>query len=372
MPQPRSKLVCFTLFLLLLLSSVLPLLASGAPEASQARQFSAIDAMGNTVELEKAPIRVIIAGKAAVMPADALFLFPEVKQMEVLLAVTNQGLGDFFNLLDPTAVNQRRIGQQVGAEEILALKPDLVLTKSSNYESLAKKLQQFGIPTFVMDLESSEAWKTEILQLGKLLGNTTAAQKVVETFHNREKTIATALESLQESEKPKVLVMQVASADGVTAFSVAPKGWIQTMMVERAGGTPIWLDADLSVNAWKKVSFEQIAAWNPDHIYLISYRSNADAFLKAIRASDQWGQLRALKNSSIKSFPADVMNYAQSDSRWILALEWLAADLHPTRFSGFNMEERIQIFYETMYRISDRTILDTLLAAYRASISSNL
>jgi len=371
MIQSHRKLLFSTLCLLLLLGSALSVFASGAPEAVQSKQLAATDAMGNSVELENTPTRIIIAGKAAVMPADALFLFPEAKEMEVLLAVTNQGLGDFFNLLDPTFINQRRIGQQVSAEEILALKPDLVLTKSSNYESLAKKLLQFGVPTFVMDLESSEAWKTEVLELGKLLGNTSTAMKVVETFNNREETIAKALQSLSDSEKPRVLVMQVASADGVTAFSVAPQGWIQTMMVEQAGGKPVWVGADLSANAWKKVSFEQIAAWNPDHIYLISYRSSAEAFLQAIRTSAQWGQLKAVKNSAVKSFPADIMSYAQSDSRWILALEWLAADLHPSRFSGFSMEERIQSFYETMYRISDRTIMETLLSAYRASISSN-
>jgi iron complex transport system substrate-binding protein len=144
--------------LLLLLICALSLPASGVPETARSLRLSATDAMGNSVKLDKPPTRVIIAGKAAVMPADALFLFPEVKGMEVLLAVTNQGLGDFFNLMDPSFVSQKRIGQQVSAEEILALKPDLVLTKSSNYESLAKKLLQFGIPTFVMDLESSEAW----------------------------------------------------------------------------------------------------------------------------------------------------------------------------------------------------------------------
>ncbi|PKL11725.1 MAG: ABC transporter substrate-binding protein, partial [Spirochaetae bacterium HGW-Spirochaetae-8] len=352
MPQLRNRLSGLLLALLLLVSYSAPVLASGAPETARIQQFSAMDATGNTVELKKTPTRIIIAGKAAIMPADALFLFPEAREMEVLLAVTNQGLGDFFNLLDPTFVSQRRIGQQVSAEEILALKPDLVLTKLSNYESLAKKLRQFGVPTFVMDLESSEAWKTEILELGKLLGNTKVAQEVVETFNNREQNIARALESLPGSEKPTVLVMQVASADGVTAFSVAPSGWIQTMLVQQAGGKPVWLDADLSVNAWKKVSFEQIAAWNPDYIYLISYRANADAFLKTIRSSEQWGQLKAVRNNAVKSFPADVMNYAQSDSRWILALEWLASDLHPDRFSNFDMEERIQSFYKALYRIS--------------------
>jgi iron complex transport system substrate-binding protein len=222
-----------------------------------------------------------------------------------------------------------------------------------------------------MDLESPEAWKYEILELGKLLGNPTKAQTIVEEFNKRELSVAKALASLPASDRPRVLVMQFAKADGVTAFSVAPKTWIQTFLVEKAGGDPVWLTAELAENAWKKVSFEQIAAWNPDHIHIVSYRSNADSFLNEIRSSSQWNQLRAVQNNAVKAFPADVMNYAQSDSRWILALEWLAHDLHPQIFSEFNMEERIADFYQTFYNVTDAGILGALLAAYRDSVRLN-
>ena len=368
-PLKFQRLVAIVLFSLLLCA--LPLAAQGAPDRTDVAVMTATDALGNTVTLSKIPQRVVIAGRAAVMPADALFMFPESRDMEVLLATTDQGLGDFFNLLDPVFAAQKRIGQQVSAEELLALKPDLVLTKANNYEALAKKLIQFGIPTFVMDLESPEAWKNEILELGKLLGNPTKAQTIVEEFNKRELSVAKALASLPASDRPRVLVMQFAKADGVTAFSVAPRTWIQTILVEKAGGDPVWLTAELAENAWKKVSFEQIAAWNPDHIHIVSYRSNADSFLNEIRSSTQWNQLRAVQNNAVKAFPADVMNYAQSDSRWILALEWLAHDLHPQIFSGFNMEERIVGFYQTFYNVTDAGILGALLAAYRDSVRLN-
>ncbi len=357
--------------LLIIFLCALPLSAQGAPEKTDFMAMTATDALGNTVTLPNLPQRVVIAGRAAVMPADALFMFPESRGMEVLLATTDQGLGDFFNLLDPAFAAQKRIGQQVSAEELLALKPDLVLTKANNYESLAKKLIQFGIPTFIMDLESPRAWEKEIIELGILLGNTVKAQAIVEEFTKRETVVANAVRSVAVSEKPRVLVMQFAKADGVTSFSVAPKTWIQTLLVEKAGGTPVWLNAELAENAWKKVSFEQIAAWNPDHIYIVSYRSNADSFLHEIRSSSQWNQLIAVQSNAVKAFPADVMNYAQSDSRWILGLEWLAHDLHPESFVGFNMEERITGFYESFYNISDTLILEALLTAYRTSVRFN-
>ena len=59
------------------------------------------------------------------------------------------------------------------------------------------------------------------------------------------------------------------------------------------------------------------------------------------------------------------MSYFQSDSRWILALEWLSAKLHPTLFADFEMEEAIRSFYQEFYNIEDQVTLTTLVEAYR-------
>lgn len=366
MDHPKKRLLACIFMCLVFLS--LQLFAAGVSEQQPSSTVTATDALGRKVTLAGQPQRVVIPGKAAVMPADALFLFPASQHMDVILAKTDQGLGDFFNLLRPEFTLQQRLGQQVSAEEILALQPDLVLTKSSNYESIGKQLESFGIPLFVMDLESPEAWKEEITQLGILLGDTETPHRVRENFSRREQAVSDALVLLDQEECPSVLMMQVASADGITAFSVSPKEWIQTYIVEHAGGKPLWLDASLAQNAWRKVSFEQIAAWNPDHIYLISYKEAPDAFLKAIKESSQWNQLFAVQSGNIKATPADVMNYFQSDSRWILALQWLAADLHPSLFADFDMESEIAAFYRDFYLIEDQRIIDILLDDYRTSV----
>ncbi|MHC1692189.1 MAG: ABC transporter substrate-binding protein [Sphaerochaetaceae bacterium] len=356
-------------FLTLVLAT--SIFAQAATEQPAAAVLSAIDAKGRTVESPTQPHRIVVAGKAAIMPADALFLFPEARQADIVLAKTDQGLGDFFNLLDSAFIKEKRISHQASVEELIALKPDLVVTKTSNYESVAKKMEAFGIPCFVMDLESSEAWKNEILELGKLLGNTPRAQEVVAQFEQRENSVTVATGTLSDTEKPSVLVMQVAASDGVTAFTIAPATWIQTQIVQKAGGIAAWLGAELSDNAWKKVSFEQIATWNPDYIYIISYKAPADSFIKEMKGSAQWQQLKAVQNNAIKAFPADNMSYAQSDTRWLLALQWLAADLHPQLYPGFDMEREITSFYRNLYGIEDQNVINQLLDLYRHSVSSN-
>lgn len=362
----KRKLVC-ALSILLIISFTL--VAQGHQEKiADPYVRTATDALGREVTVPVPIERIMVVGRAAVMPADALFMFPSLDEIEILLAKTDQGLGDFFSLLRPEFALEPRLGQKIGAEEIIAYHPTLILTKSSNYDSIGTQLEPFNIPVFVMDLETPQAWKDEVVQLGKLLGDEETPKRIIREFEKREAAVDSRISTLDEHDKPSVVMMQAADSDGVTSFSVAPKTWIQTTLVERAGGKPVWLDAKLATNSWRKVSFEQIAAWDPANIVVISYKTPATQFITKIKESPQWQQLQAIRQNNLVSGPADVMNYIQSDSRWIMALEWLAAELHPQLFKDFNMEKVIRSFYNDFYGITDESILTTLVAAYRATL----
>lgn len=334
-------------------------------------ELSALDANGRTVTLQAPPRKVLVAGKAAIMPADAYFLFPEARQTLQALSKTDQGLGDFYNLIMPELKESKRIPQNASAEEIASYNPDLVLMKTSNFEGTAKKLDQLGIPNFTMDLESAEAWNDELLQLGKILGNEARANEIVTLYDTRKDSVLAVTEKLADADRPTVLVLQFSVTDGITGFEVCPDSWIQTYMVEAAGGTPVWKGAGLASKTWSKVSFEQIAAWNPDYIYIVSYKTPADKFLKQIYSDPSWAGLKSVQAHQVQATPADLVSYAQPDSRWILNLQWMANELHPQLFPGFDMEQQIATFYKDFYAIEDQAIIDTLLDAYRNSIAAN-
>ena len=368
MQQGRIRRVILTIILILCTVSMLS--AQGASEGATANSDirKAIDALGREVSVSGDIKRIMVVGKAAIMPANALFLFPVVEEIEITLAKTDQGLGDFFNLIRPEFATSNRLGQQVGAEEILAYNPSLVLTKSSNYDSIGKLLEPFGIPVFVMDLETPESWKSEIVQLGKILGDEQTPQKIISAFEEREHAVSSKIATLSDKEKPSILMMQVASSDGLTSFSISPESWIQHTITTLAGGKAIWVDSTLADNAWRKVSFEQIASWQPQHIFLISYKAPVRPFIAAIDASSQWQQLDAVRQGRLQATPADVLQYVQSDVRWILALQWLAAELHPQLFPDFSMENEIRAFYRDFYGIEDEHIVETLVQKYQKSV----
>jgi len=94
------------------------------------------------------------------------------------------------------------------------------------------------------------------------------------------------------------------------------------------GGTPAWLDAS-TPDGWAVVTLEQIAAWNPDMIFLIDYSGNADKDAAQLKTDAQWSALNAVKTAHLYAFPSDFLSWDQPDPRWTLGLSWLASKSNP-------------------------------------------
>ncbi len=117
------------------------------------------------------------------------------------------------------------------------------------------------------------------------------------------------------------------------------------------------------------MNFEQIAAWDPQRIYLISYKIPVQVFLDQIEASELWQDLSAVTEGDVKAFPADYHNWAQPDTRWILGLRWLSMDLHPELYGQEPFTDTLLEFYRTMYGITDQDVLQEIIERYEASIN---
>ena len=123
-------------------------------------------------------------------------------------------------------------------------------------------------------------------------------------------------------------------------------------MVEMAGGNPVWTDTHPG-GGWSKINLEQIAAWNPDQIYIVAYREDIKVVLKSMKDSPEWQELNAVKNDKLTAFPVDFYSWDQPDSRWILGLKWLAKQIHPELFTDLNIEEMTRKFFKDLYYLTD-------------------
>jgi iron complex transport system substrate-binding protein len=335
----------------ILLAALIMVAGLSAPAAS-AQGFSVVDALGRTVSFPAVPQRIVVANKAVFMLADALYLFSEAPSRIIAMSRTAQGKLDFSPVIDPSHGEKTILESQVGPEQIAAVSPDLVILKSSIAQTQGKAIEALGVPVVYLSLETPEQYAREILTLGRILDDEARARALAAAYAVRTDRVAKALDGLSEEAKPRVLMLYYAEQGGGVSFSVPPMGWIQTMLVRMAGGRPAWKDAQLG-QGWTKVSIEQIAAWDPDQVYLIAYSTDAGAVVKRLAADPQWRGLRAVKRGMLRGFPMDYYSWDQPDARWILGLTWLAARVNPDRFPGMDMLAETRSFYRDFYGMGD-------------------
>ncbi|OQY32913.1 MAG: hypothetical protein B6241_09645 [Spirochaetaceae bacterium 4572_59] len=320
------------------------------------------DSLGRTLILPKMPERIVQAGAFAFIINDALFLFPEAKERVVAMADSNQGRGFFLPIADTAYDKKIIMPRSVNIEEILAAAPDLVILKDFHYSKYDKEFQKVGIPVIYLNLESPEAWENDLDILGAIFDNTDRVKELKDLFSAYAENVSAPLMDLKQEDRKKSLVLYYSEKDGSGAFQVPPLTFIQAKMLTMAGSDPVWGDADIGTR-WTKVGFEQIAAWNPDQIFLISYRTSIATIMDTISNSAYWQELRAFKEGEIHPFPMDFHSWDQPDPRWLLGLQWLAGQAHPELFPDLDMNKRAETFFADFYGISSEDYRNKILPA---------
>lgn len=321
--------------------------------ASSNNSITLTDALNRQVTLPQPPQRIVVAGKSIFMLADAVYMFPDAKKREVSMPSGGQSVTDFLALVEPAYSEKFFLESNAGPEQIVAAKPEVVILKSFMAQKLGNPLEQLGVPVVYIDLETPEQYGRDIAILGQLLGNQNRAQELID-FYNKQVAKVEQL-AAQVTEKPRVLVLQHTTKGGEVAFNVAPASWIQTTMVTKAGGAPVWTDASLG-DGWAVVNFEQIAAWNPDQIYIINYTDDPVQVVADLKANPQWQALKAVQANQIYPFPKDFYSWDQPDSRWILGQLWLAAKIQPDAATQIDLMKEVSQFYTFVYGLDEATV----------------
>jgi iron complex transport system substrate-binding protein len=313
------------------------------------------DVLNRTLIFSQKPQRFVIAGRATTLLADAFYMFPEAGQRLIGVERGNQSENDFLAVIDPAYDDKSFLESIAGPEQIAPLKPDVVLLKSFMADKLGQPLEQLGIPVVYVDLENPEQYNRDIAILGQLLSNPARAQEILDFYQQRVDRVQQAMTGLTDEQKPSVLLLQHSDRGDEVAFSVPPAAWLQTTITELAGGTPVWTEA-AEKGGWTVVGFEQIAAWNPDQIYVINYFSDPVAVVEQLKADPKWQELKAAQNEQLFAFAKDFYSWDQPDSRWILGLQWLATKIQPERAAKIDLRQAINEFYTQMYGLDPATI----------------
>ena len=345
---------CSLIYILLVVSVPVLSACSVNPGDIPSTTTTITDSLGRQVALPAIPERIIIAGKANFMINDAVYLFPQAPERVIALTQARQGTHQFISLLDANYEQKARFTLDSSAEEIAAAKPDLVLLKSFMQETLGNSLEQLNIPVAYVELETPEQYKRDIAVLGQIFNDPTRADEIWHYYQILLDTIQQIVKDIPAIDHPTVLVIQHNSSGGQQAFQVPPTAWIQTQLVEIAGGKPVWGEA--AQGNWAVVNFEQIAAWNPEQIYVLSYFEDPEKVVSSLKSDPKWQQLTAVLNDKVYGFPKDYYSWDQPDTRWSLGLTWLARHIHATRFSDIDSTRAFYEFYSELYGLDANVI----------------
>lgn len=332
-------------------------LISGCSRATtiQTNQKNVIDALGREVTLNGEPSRLVIIGKQAPMLTNFLYLFKSADKKLVGLEKRSQSTDDFLKLINTNIGEKYILEKGAGAEQVVPLEPDMVIMKSSMRDTIGKPFEDLSIPVVYVEFENVDQIYRDIRILADILNEKQRGEELISSYQKYYKQLQDRVINKPAEEKPTILILQAESEDQKYIFKVPAANWLQTDMVERAGGMPVWMEAN-PAEGWMEVNMEQISNWDAEMVYVINYQGQGPEIVDNLRNDTVWKNLKAVKNDHVFAFPYDFLSWDQPDSRWILGYGWLTLKQNPKEIFSSEIRLMVNDYYENFYGLDESII----------------
>jgi len=289
---------------------------TGMPFMANITPRTFVDALGRKLFLAKAPSRVVSMAPNVTEMLFALGL------EEKVVAVTP------FCDYPPEAQSKTHLGgTNPSIEQILALKPDLVLAPQDFIQpDLLQNLDRVKVPTFVLQAAQLEDVLAQIQTVARMFDRGKAGDELAASIRQR---IAVVKERTQSLAHPRVLY--VLNTDPLQ--TVGPGSFIH-QLIEAAGGANI---AAGTLTAYPRFALEEVLARDPE---LIVFPVGT---AEGIPEEDQqqwrrWSSLSAVKHNRLVLVPSVLVD--RPGPRIVEGLELLAKAIHPEAFTGESHKEK--------------------------------
>ena len=299
------KILSITLLVTLLLTA-----CSSLSPASGNLTFT--DGLGREVKLNGSAQRVI-----SMAPSNTEILFAIGAGGQV---VGRDTLSDF-----PEEAKQLPdIGstfQALNTEQIVSLKPDLVLAAEINTPEQVKQLEDLGLTVYYLKNPLTlEEMYSNLEIVAQLTGHEKEAATLIDSLKKRVAAVDKKIALI--SSRPNVFY-ELDATDPAKPYT-AGKGTFITQLIERAGGHNIAADLD----GYPQMSLEQVVNADPAFIILGDARYGVSP--ESIAQRPGWENLSAVKNGQVFPFNDDLVS--RPGPRLVDAFEELAKLLRPALF----------------------------------------
>jgi len=230
-------------------------------------------------------------------------------------------------------------GKETNIEAIAALEPDLVVLSAKQAEA-ADTLAELGIPAVLVEPETYEAFNGLIEMLGTLCGCEAEAEELVGYYASVVDKVTALTEGVQE--RPGVYLCGAGSY-----LRSCAGGMYQRQMIDMAGGRCV--SAGLEGAKWVDISAEQLAKWDPEVVFAVSY---AEYALEDIAADKALSGIRAVAGGRLYTIPSPIEAWDYPQPSSILGLLWMAHVLHPELVAEEEYVEEAQQFYKKYFDLA--------------------
>lgn len=262
-------------------------------------------------------------------PQRIVSLVPNTSEILGALHLQDRVVGvDYFTTYPPELAKRPKVSDASGkfnVEQIIALKPDLVLSYGGETKQYDPQLKNVGIR--VVDLQFTNLSQTlqEIVLVGRLTFTEDTATKLVAQL---QRQIAQIKAKVAGTTAPRVLL----EVDDSTAGKpyVFGGGSFGDELVQDANGVNIF-HSDSTNGGYPQVSDEAIISTNPQYIILTEDPAYGGS-VASVYKRPNWGGMDALKLKQVYRINVNIMQ--QPGPRLVEGLQCLAQMLHADKFPG--------------------------------------
>jgi iron complex transport system substrate-binding protein len=213
-------------------------------------------------------------------------------------------------------------------EQIVALKPDLVILLSSHVDA-QRGLEKLGIETLVVPHATVNDIHKAILRLGAACGAKEKARDLVQGMERRIEAVGHKVKGMP---RPRTLICigRDTQTGQLAGMYIAGRHEYFDEVLELAGGVNAYRDERV---AYPQVSAEGIISLNPDVIVDLVGELNPEG-KTATEIATQWDRLRpvqAVRHDKVHVIVGD--HALRPGPRYVRFVEELARLLHPEAFA---------------------------------------
>jgi iron complex transport system substrate-binding protein len=261
------------------------------------------------------------------IPQRIVSLAPSTTELAYALDLAPQLLAvDDFSNYPVAAGDLPKIGGSNGAynyEQIVALKPDVVLAAGITAPDAVQKLEGLGLAVVVIGSPETtfDSIVGDIRLLGAIGGRDDKAEQIVTGMQTRLEAVKAAV--AKAGTRPKVF-WELDATDPTKPYTVGPGNFVDEI-ITLAGGQNIFASAS---TPFPQVSAEQIIAADPDVIVLAD--ANYGMTAEMVGARPGWEAIAAVESQRVLPIDDDLVS--RPGPRVIEGIEAVARLLHPELF----------------------------------------